>query len=366
MRSVSACACAWTASKRAITSDCCTSCCSSACRPSVDALIGVPRRREDDVLAGLQTVDAVHAAVVGLPAAGLLQRALAALHDVAKRADGRAGNGLGVLVEDGAGDDATARDLQLHLKTLAVGELDRRAGPARLALAVGAADVTGLRRREVEPALGKRAEGEAARVVRRRAAAAADLVAARQAHARPARRLAGPGDHDRRRKCCPSRRPPAPRGRSGRVAAGPAAGAPRAARRAAPAAASSHAAPVVAPTSPASHSDDSRDPERALISHSCPVRRPARGVRLVDAGGTVRPGLGVTTSGRKGVYRRSQVQLGAVCDPELRRIETPAAREPETSRLPRLPPGSAVNPQNRVASLRQAQGQRLHDLAVRS
>ena len=89
---------------------------------------GIARRRVDDVIAGLEAVDAIDAAIVRLPAAGGLQRALPALQDVAKRPDRGTRDRLTVLVEDRARDHAAAPDLQLHLQALTIGKLNRRAG----------------------------------------------------------------------------------------------------------------------------------------------------------------------------------------------------------------------------------------------
>ncbi len=163
----------------------------------VALVVAVSRRGVNEILAGLQTVDAINAAIVSRATTRRLQRALAGLHHVAQRAHGCAWQRLSVLVENGAGDDAAARDLELHLQTLAVGQLNRRARPAGLLLTVRGGDVPGLGSREVESAFREGTEREGAAVVCDRAPAAADVSAARQTHARAARWLARPRDDHR-------------------------------------------------------------------------------------------------------------------------------------------------------------------------
>ena len=226
----------------------------------------------------LQAEDAIDAAIVGLSGARRLQSPRSALHHVAKRTNRRAGDAFAVLVEDRPGDDAAANDLQLHLQTLTVSELNGRARPSRLALTIRATDVPRLRRRQVVATFGQRAEGETSHIVGGRSPAAADLAAPGERHARAACRLAAAHDDD----CS---------GNDGLADGDLRTGLPgiarwqwllrarfagRALRRDQP----RWSGKACSDTAEREHQRQGR--RRKPSSHSCPVRRIAHGCRLVD------------------------------------------------------------------------------------
>ena len=81
----------------------------------------VARRRADEVLAGHESREPVHAAIVGDGVAADRERPRAVLIRDAQRAHGRVERGIAELVEDGAGDHAPARHDQVDLLELLVG-----------------------------------------------------------------------------------------------------------------------------------------------------------------------------------------------------------------------------------------------------
>src|SRR4029453_10477058 len=87
----------------------------------------VTRRGADDVVAWLQTEDAIDATVVRRTAVSATQGALTVLPDIPQRAHLDARNRVAVLVEHHAREDTAARQLQARVELLSVTELNGRA-----------------------------------------------------------------------------------------------------------------------------------------------------------------------------------------------------------------------------------------------
>ena len=113
------------------------------------------RCRRDDVVAGRQAVEPVHAAVVGRLDADQRaerghERALALRHPVLHDADAHAERRLPGFVEDPPGDHAAARERDVDVRELlAFADRHQRARPIGALGAVGHANVARLRRRHV-------------------------------------------------------------------------------------------------------------------------------------------------------------------------------------------------------------------------
>jgi hypothetical protein len=111
----------------------------------------VPGHGTDQIVAGLQAVNAIDAAIVSLRLSGLLQSFFSGAHHVAHHAHLSSGSRLAAVVHDDAGDDAALRQRDVcALHFLRGRQLDWRTGAARPLGAVGHIDVTGLRRRHRE------------------------------------------------------------------------------------------------------------------------------------------------------------------------------------------------------------------------
>ena len=154
-----------------------------------------PWRGGDDVLALRESVDAVHAPVVGRVVTRLLERADAALDRIAQDSNLGSRHGLSVLVEHRSGEHAAARDLERDRQSLPVLELNGRAGPPRAGhpLPVTDVEMPRLAGRQRKAARRKGGEGVSAPVVGRHRPSA-DRVAG-QRHAGVPRRCSGP-QHD--------------------------------------------------------------------------------------------------------------------------------------------------------------------------